>query len=71
MKLTVVQKSWEDGRLKWNPAEYEDITEITLPVNKLWVCFQQLSTIEVFKLDFLYYTCLSFKQTPDIVLQVN
>ncbi len=28
---------WNDSRLSWNPFEYDNITEITLPVSKLWV----------------------------------
>ena len=29
-------KSWEDQRLRWNPEDFSNITEITLPVEKLW-----------------------------------
>ena len=29
--------SWEDKRLSWNPEEYDNVTEISLPSNKLWV----------------------------------
>jgi hypothetical protein len=28
---------WYDDRLVWDPNEYEGITEVTLPVNKIWV----------------------------------
>jgi hypothetical protein len=28
---------WFDERLKWNPNDYNSTTEITLPVNKIWV----------------------------------
>jgi nicotinic acetylcholine receptor, invertebrate len=29
--------SWSDERLVWNASEYDDITEITLPVNTIWI----------------------------------
>ena len=28
---------WTDTRLRWNPSDYDNLTEITLPINKLWV----------------------------------
>ena len=28
---------WFDNRLEWNPAEYNNITEITLAASELWV----------------------------------
>ena len=30
-------KSWNDNRLSWDPHDYDNITEVTLPVDKLWV----------------------------------
>ena len=29
--------SWKDARLSWNPLDFDNVSEITLPVNKLWV----------------------------------
>jgi len=28
---------WFDDRLTWDPQEFDNITEITLPSSKLWV----------------------------------
>ena len=36
--------SWTDKRMAWKPTDYENITEITLPVDNLWVknmCYHQ------------------------------
>jgi hypothetical protein len=30
-------KTWSDKRLSWDPKEYNNIKEITLDVNKIWV----------------------------------
>jgi hypothetical protein len=30
-------KTWKDKRLQWNPHDYDNLTEITLPVSKIWV----------------------------------
>jgi hypothetical protein len=32
-----MEMSWVDQRLRWDPTEFGNITEITLPVSKLWV----------------------------------
>jgi hypothetical protein len=32
-----MEMSWVDHRLSWDISEYGNITEITLPVSKLWV----------------------------------
>ena len=31
------KKTWSDQRFEWEPGEFQGITEITLPVNLLWV----------------------------------
>ena len=36
-----MEMSWVDQRLSWDPAEFGNITEITLPVSKLWVFYNQ------------------------------
>ena len=28
---------WEDDRLKWSPIDYDNVTEITLPLSEIWV----------------------------------
>jgi hypothetical protein len=28
---------WNDTRLAWDPLKFNNLTEITLPVNKIWV----------------------------------
>ena len=34
-------KTWQDPRINWNPQDYDNITEITLPINRLWVNINQ------------------------------
>ena len=29
--------TWNDTRLAWDPLKFNNMTEITLPVNKIWV----------------------------------
>lgn len=45
-------KSWFDERVKWDPKEYENISEITLPVNNLWVpdIVLQVTFFEIFQI---------------------
>ncbi len=42
-----LEMTWDDVRFKWDPADYDNITEITLPASKLWVmnffCIQNIS----------------------------
>jgi hypothetical protein len=33
-------KSWEDDRIRWDPKDFNNLTMITLPVDKLWVYFK-------------------------------
>ena len=37
-----VEMSWTDQRLSWNPDDFENIKEITLDVNKIWVNYFNL-----------------------------
>ena len=39
IKISTVwlEMEWFDERLKWTPNDYNSTTEITLPVNKIWV----------------------------------
>ena len=30
-------KSWLDPRFRWNPVQYDNVTDITLEVQKIWV----------------------------------
>ncbi len=32
-----IEMTWKDERFQWNPKNFDNITEITLPVSKLWV----------------------------------
>ena len=32
-----IEMTWFDGRLTWNPDDYDGITEITVDVNRIWV----------------------------------
>ena len=32
-----IEMTWFDDRLKWNPDEYDGITEITVDVDRIWV----------------------------------
>jgi hypothetical protein len=31
-----IEMSWADDRLVWNASDYDDISEITLPVENIW-----------------------------------
>jgi len=44
---------WFDERLKWNPNDYNSTTEITLPVNKIWV---PDIVIQVTKKNFIFFS---------------
>ena len=37
-----VEMSWTDQRLSWNPDDFENIKEITLDLNKIWVNYFNL-----------------------------
>ena len=32
-----VEMSWNDQRLSWNPNDFENIKEITLDINRIWL----------------------------------
>ena len=32
-----IEMTWFDDRLKWNPDDYDGITEITVDVDRIWV----------------------------------
>ena len=32
-----IEMTWFDSRLKWNPDDYDGITELTVDVNRIWV----------------------------------
>jgi hypothetical protein len=32
-----IEMTWFDGRLTWNPDDYDGITELTVDVNRIWV----------------------------------
>ena len=36
-----IEMTWFDGRLKWNPDDYDGITEMTVDVDKIWVNIYQ------------------------------
>jgi nicotinic acetylcholine receptor, invertebrate len=37
MSTLWVEMSWSDDRFIWNATDYDNITEITLPIEKIWV----------------------------------
>lgn len=68
-----------DNRLIWNPLDYDNITEITLPVSKLWVPdivlqvrglykFKNLNYFFNFK--FLRFTFTSIKRMGNLIFFV-
>ncbi len=32
-----LEMTWNDTRLAWDPLKFNNLTEITLPFNKVWV----------------------------------
>ena len=45
--------TWEDDRFKWDYKEYGNLTEITLPVNRLWVRFFYYKVL--FLINYIFY----------------
>jgi len=54
---------WNDSRLSWNPFEYDNITEITLPVSKLWVKIYFI----IYELLFFFKASFSFFQRKHLL----
>ena len=36
MKINFYVKKWNDQKLTWNPEEYDNINEITIPAQNIW-----------------------------------
>ena len=35
--LVLLAKEWEDERLKWNPAEYNNLSTVRIPCQRIWL----------------------------------
>lgn len=48
--------TWNDTRLAWDPLKFNNLTEITLPFNKVWVIISY--KVKSFKTIKLFYFLL-------------
>ena len=35
--LELIHQVWKDDYLRWNPSDYDGITEITIPAEQVWL----------------------------------